>query len=174
MIFKSTMLVDYRFLIGEIFNSLRIIRELNSDQKFEFPDITDVIFSAIESLHENMNVDVYIYHETSEEDEVQHLNGLIQTKNEIRIKVTTVSNDYYSVEIAKDIERKAKTDSIILVVGDDPVYEHSIIDSIDKAKIKVLRKSNDESSYDQVKSLCRYQDIHYAIGSAMELPIHMI
>ena len=172
MDFKSTMLVDYRFLIRETFASLRTIKELNPDETFEFPNIPDVLFSALAYLHEDQSIDVYIYHEKDEESEVKHLDGLTETRNDTSIRITTVSNDYFSVAMAEDIERKAGKGSIILVVGDDPIYEPSILDSLDKAEIKLLRRHNDETTYDQVRSLCRYQDIHYAVGTAMGLPMH--
>lgn len=174
MDFKSTMLVDYRLLIGEIFASLRVIKELNPGETFEFPDILDLLFTGLAYLHEDQNIDVYIYHGTDEESEVEHLNGLTETRDETTIRITTVSNDYFSVAMAEDIERKAAKESIILVVGDDPIYEPSILDSLDKAEIKLLRRHNDETTYDEVRSLCRYQDIHYAVGTAMGLPMHMM
>lgn len=171
MDFKSTMLVDYRFLLREISASLRIIEELNPGETFEFPKIPDVLFSALACLHENQNIDVYIYHETDEESEVEYLNGLTETRDETTIRVTTVSNDYFSVAMAEDIERKSFDKSTILVIADDPIYEPSILESLHRAEIKLLRRHNDETTYREVRSRVRYQDIHYAVGTALNLPM---
>lgn len=171
MDFKSTMLVDYKFLIREAFTSLRIIKELNQDQKIHFPNVVDVLFSALTCLHEDQNIDVYIYHETDEESEVNHLNGLTETRDETTIRVTTVSNNYFSIAMAEDIERKSFDKSVILIVGDDPVYEPSILESLHRAEIKLLRRHNDKTTYREVRSRVRYQDIHYAVGTALNLPM---
>jgi hypothetical protein len=171
---KCVMFVDYRFLFGDTLSSLRVINELNPETKFKFPDITDILFSAIEILHENLGVDVFIYHGVDESSEVEHLNALNETRGEITILVKTVPDELYSIAMGEHIERASEKYPIVLVVGDDPIYEYPIKKALEEARVKVLRRSNENTTYVEVSSLCRYQKFHYAIGQALGLPIHMI
>ena len=182
------MYIDYRFLCQEFGKALKFFRELNSDRELICQPLENVIPHAIEWLHEKSFITVFVFHSPDDNHEIEHLDGKVQEYAKGEIRISTVSEEWYSLELGEHMVSYSHLFDEFLVMADDPVYiphllkvlpkemsiekfgdyEHSYIGSC-----KLLRRGNGDTSYvgsDLVK--VKWQDIWYVIGSSMGLSLY--
>lgn len=93
------MYLDYQFINNEIYLAHIFFKKLYPGRKFCYPKIERFIFSAIEWLHEKSFVTVFIFHDPDDEHEVSHLNGFIKEFSSGEVRINTVSEKMYSLEL---------------------------------------------------------------------------
>jgi very-short-patch-repair endonuclease len=182
------MYIDYPFLCKETAKSLQFFKELHPQRKFEIPPLEKVIFSSIEWLHEKSFVTVFVFHAPEYGCEIEHLNGLVKEYEKREIRINTISEEWYSIELGEHIVNYSHLFDEFLVIADDPVYVHPLLTVLpsEMSKLcmgefeisyigngKLLRRGNRETTYmgtDLVK--VRWQDIWYVLGSALGLSQH--
>lgn len=169
------MYLDYKFINNEIFSAYKFFKKLHPERKFYIPKIESFIFSAIEWLHEKSFITAFIFHDPDDEIYVNHLNGFIQEFSNGEVRINTVSEEMYSLELGDHMLSYAHLYDQFLVVADDPVYIEPLLHVLPSSSGKLLRRGNSKTSYtgtDLVKY--QWQDIYYPIGQAFGLALHEI
>lgn len=182
------MYIDYRFFYQERMKAINFFREINPEKTLKSPSIDQVIPHAIEWLHEKSFITAFIFHLPEDGYEIEHLNGLTLDYQKGEVRINTVSEEWYSLELGEHMLRFAHLFDEFLVVADDPVYVSPLLSvlpnemSVDKlgdiefsyiGNGKLLRRGNNETSYigsDLVR--VKWQNVWYVLGAAMGLSIY--
>ncbi|AFY96549.1 endonuclease domain-containing protein [Chamaesiphon minutus] len=181
------MYVDYPFICQENAKLLQFYKKLYPQKEFKIQSLEKIIFSSIEWLHEKSFITVFVFHDPEHGYEIEHLNGLVKEYDKGEIRINTISEELYSIELGKHIINYSHLFDEFLVVADDPVYVHPLLTALlsEMSKLrmrefeisyigngKLLRRGNHETSYvdtDLVK--VRWQNIWYVLGSALGLSL---
>ena len=166
------MYLDYKFIFQEIKIARKFLKELHPDRKFCTPKIESFIFSAIEWLHEKSFVTVFVFHDQDELD-VSRLDGITKEFRNGEVRINTISEEMYSLELGEHMVSYAHLYDQFLVVADDPVYIKPLLQVLPNSSGKLLRKGNHETSYmgtDLIKY--QWQDIYYPISHAFGLKLY--
>lgn len=182
------MYIDYRFFYQERMKAINFFRKINPDKTLTSPSIVQVIPHAIEWLHEKSFITAFIFHLPEDKYEIEHLNGLTLDYEKGEVRINTVSEEWYSLELGEHMLRFAHLFDEFLVIADDPVYISPLLSVLPKemsvGKLgdiefgyigngKLLRRGNNETSYigsDLVR--VKWQNIWYVLGAAMGLSIY--
>ncbi len=167
------MYLDYKFITHEINTAHNFFKKLHPGRKFCIPKLESFIFSAIEWLHEKSFVTVFIFHNPDDELEVNHLNGFAKEFSAGEVRINTVSEEMYSLELGEHMVSYSHLYDQFLVVADDPVYIAPLLHVLPNSSGKLLRRGNHNTRYagtDLVKY--HWQDIYYPIGHAFGLELH--
>ncbi|EOX1847308.1 endonuclease domain-containing protein [Vibrio cholerae] len=182
------MYIDYRFFYQERMKAINFFRKINPEKTLTLPSIDQVIPHAIEWLHEKSFITAFIFHLPEDGYEIEHLNGLTLDYQKGEVRINTVSEEWYSLELGEHMLRFAHLFDEFLVVADDPVYVSPLLSvlpnemSVDKlgdiefsyiGNGKLLRRGNNETSYigsDLVR--VKWQNVWYVLGAAMGLSIY--
>ncbi|MEG7571256.1 endonuclease domain-containing protein [Vibrio cholerae] len=182
------MYIDYRFFYQERMKAINFFRKINPEKTLTLPSIDQVIPHAIEWLHEKSFITAFIFHLPEDGYEIEHLNGLTLDYQKGEVRINTVSEEWYSLELGQHMLRFAHLFDEFLVVADDPVYVSPLLSvlpnemSVDKlgdiefsyiGNGKLLRRGNNETSYigsDLVR--VKWQNVWYVLGAAMGLSIY--
>ncbi|MCF7483336.1 DUF559 domain-containing protein [Vibrio sp. J1-1] len=182
------MYIDYRFFYQERMKAMNFFRKINPEKKLTSPSIDQVIPHAIEWLYEKSFITAFIFHLPEDGYEIEHLNGLTLDYEKGEVRINTVSEEWYSLELGEHMLRFAHLFDEFLVIADDPVYVSPLLSvlpnemSVDKlgdiefsyiGNGKLLRRGNNETSYigsDLVR--VKWQNVWYVLGAAMGLSIY--
>jgi len=182
------MYIDYRFFYQERMKSFNFFKKLNGNKSLKSPTIDQVIPHAIEWLHEKSFVTAFIFHLPEDGHEIQNLDGTVLEYEKGEVKVNTVSEEWYSLELGNHMVRFAHLFDEFLVMADDPVYQAPLLRvlpsemSIEKlgdiefsyiGNGKLLRRGNNETTYvgtDLVR--VKWQNVWYPLGASMGLSMH--
>lgn len=180
--------IDYKFFYQESSKALRFFKTLHPDRKLFAETIENVIPHAIEWLHEKSFVTAFIFHLPEDGYEIQHLDGQCFEHKSGEVRINTISEEWYSLELGEHMVNFAHLFDQFLVVADDPVYVAPLLTVLPSEKTiekigvhefsyigngKLLRRGNDETRYvgtDLVN--VKWQDIWCIIGSAMGLSLY--
>jgi len=181
----KVMYIDYRFVYQETAKALQLFRRLNPGRKINPQPLEKLIPPAIEWLHEKSFITAFVFHLPEDGYEIEHLNGTVQEYEKGEVRINTISEEWYSLELGEHMVSYSHLFDEFLVVADDPVYVHPLLQVLPKemsienfgeyehsyiGNCKLLRRSNEETTYigtDLVK--VKWQDIWYIIGSSMGL-----
>lgn len=179
------MYIDYPFFCLESAKALTFYRNLHPDKNLEKPHIEDFIPHAIEWLREKSFITVFLFNGTDDRDDILHLDNLVQEYERGEVRITSLSSDFYSLDLGEHMRNFSHLFDDFYLVGDDPVYVNPLKSVLPEtyskqnignwqfeylANGKLLRRGNDETSFagsDLV--LVRWQDIWYALGTSMGL-----
>ena len=182
------MYIDYPFVYRETAKALQFFRELHPERKLSSQPLEKVIPIAIEWLHEKSFVTAFIFHPPEDSNEIDYLNGNVQEYEKGEVKINTVSDEWYSLELGEHMVSYAHLFDEFMVLADDPVYVDSLlkvlpsemtVEKIGEYEFsyigngKLLRRGNDETTYvgtDLVK--VKWQNIWYIVGSSMGLSLY--
>lgn len=179
------MYIDYIFLCREMHKALIFYKDLHPNKNLSLASIEEVIPHAIEWLHEKSFISVFIFHPPEELNGVQHLDGVIKEYEKGEIRINTISDEWYTLELGQHMESYSHLFDEFYLIADDPVYVQPLLSVLPDAFAerqmgsfthkylangKLLRLGNDETTFvgtDLVKVL--WQDIWYVIGSSFGL-----
>ncbi|EGR2705415.1 DUF559 domain-containing protein [Vibrio parahaemolyticus] len=182
------MYIDYRFFYQERMKTINFFRKINPEKTLTLPSIDQVIPHAIEWLYEKSFITAFIFHLPEDGYEIEHLNGLTLDYEKGEVRINTISEEWYSLELGEHMLRFAHLFDEFLVIADDPVYVSPLLSvlpnemSVDKlgdiefsyiGNGKLLRRGNNETSYigsDLVR--VKWQNVWYVLGAAMGLSIY--
>ncbi|HBC3361640.1 TPA: DUF559 domain-containing protein [Vibrio parahaemolyticus] len=182
------MYIDYRFFYQERMKAINFFRKINPEKTLTSPSIDQVIPHAIEWLYEKSFITAFIFHLPEDGYEIEHLNGLTLDYEKGEVRINTISEEWYSLELGEHMLRFAHLFDEFLVIADDPVYVSPLLSvlpnemSVDKlgdiefsyiGNGKLLRRGNNETSYigsDLVR--VKWQNVWYVLGAAMGLSIY--
>ncbi|MDR9766564.1 DUF559 domain-containing protein [Shewanella baltica] len=182
------MYIDYRFVYQESFKVLQFYSELYPDKELKMQSLEKVIESAIEWLHEKSFITAFVFHLPEDGFEIQHLDATTYEYEKGEIRINTISEEWYSLELGEHMMSFAHLFDEYLVLADDPVYVQPLLSVLPREMTseklgshefqyigngKLLRRNNHETSYlgtDLVK--VKWQNIWYAIGSSMGLSLY--
>lgn len=182
------MYIDYPFLRREMSKALGFYRETHPNKSLEMKTLDAVLPYAIEWLHEKSFVTVFVFHPPEDSTDVKHLDGSIKEYDKGEIRINTISERLYSIELGHHLTSYAHLFDDFYLIADDSVYvaplravlpkEFSIVQAGSYtheylANGKLLRRGNNETSYvgtDLAQVL--WQDIWYIIGSSMGLSLY--
>ncbi|MGJ8581083.1 MAG: endonuclease domain-containing protein [Psychromonas sp.] len=182
------MYIDYRFFYQERMKASRFFKELHPNKSFKSPSIEELIPHAIEWLNEKSFVTAFIFHLPENSYEIQHLDSTVIHYAKGEVKVNTMSEEWYSLELGNHMVRFAHLFDDFLVMADDRVYGAPLLRvlpsemSIEKfgdiefsyiGNGKLLRRGNHETTYvgsDLVR--VKWQNIWYPLGASMGLSPH--
>ncbi|EJK2116994.1 DUF559 domain-containing protein [Vibrio navarrensis] len=182
------MYIDYRFFYQERMKAINFFRKINPEKTLTLPSIDQVIPHAIEWLYEKSFITAFIFHLPEDGYEIEHLNGLTLDYEKGEVRINTISEEWYSLELGEHMLRFAHLFDEFLVIADDPVYVSPLLSvlpnemSVDKlgdiefsyiGNGKLLRRGNNETSYigsDLVR--VKWQNVWYVLGAAMGLSIY--
>ncbi|HIF6147866.1 DUF559 domain-containing protein [Vibrio parahaemolyticus] len=182
------MYIDYRFFYQERMKAINFFRKINPEKTLTSPSIDQVIPHAIEWLYEKSFITAFIFHLPEDGYEIEHLNGLTLDYEKGEVRINTISEEWYSLELGEHMLRFAHLFDEFLVIADDPVYVSPLLSvlpnemSVEKlgdiefsyiGNGKLLRRGNNETSYigsDLVR--VKWQNVWYVLGAAMGLSIY--
>lgn len=182
------MYIDYPFVYRETAKALQFFSELHPDRKLSPQPLEKVIPIAIEWLHEKSFVTAFIFHPPEDGNEIDYVNGNVHEYEKGEVRINTVSDEWYSLELGEHMISYAHLFDEFMVLADDPVYVNPLlkvlpsemtVEKIGEYEFsfigngKLLRRGNDETSYigtDLVK--VKWQNIWYIIGSSMGLSLY--
>jgi len=182
------MYIDYPFLYRETSKVLSFYKELHPDKELSPVGVDDLIPHAIEWLHEKSFITVFIFHPPEDEHEIKHLDRSIKEYEKGEVRINTISNEWYSLELGEHMKNFSHLFDEFILVADDPVYIPPLrsvlpVELSDKqlgshkskylANGKLLRHGNESTSY--VGSELVYvlwQKVWYIIAASMGLNPH--
>ncbi|HCG6604239.1 TPA: DUF559 domain-containing protein [Vibrio parahaemolyticus] len=182
------MYIDYRFFYQERMKAINFFRKINPEKTLTSPSIDQVIPHTIEWLYEKSFITAFIFHLPEDGYEIEHLNGLTLDYEKGEVRINTISEEWYSLELGEHMLRFAHLFDEFLVIADDPVYVSPLLSvlpnemSVEKlgdiefsyiGNGKLLRRGNNETSYigsDLVR--VKWQNVWYVLGAAMGLSIY--
>ncbi|MDP1772740.1 MAG: DUF559 domain-containing protein [Methylobacter sp.] len=182
------MYVDYPFVCQELSKSLLFYKELYPERDFSRPALDKIIFSAIEWLHEKSFVTVFVFHLPENGHEIEYLNGTVKEYDKGEIRINTIAEEWYSLELAEHMVNYSHLFDEFLVVADDPVYIKPLLSVLPSEMSvlkmgefelsyigngKLLRRGNYETTYigTELESV-RWQKLWYALASSMGLSLY--
>lgn len=182
------MYIDYRFFYQERMKAINFFRKINPEKTLTSPSIDQVIPHAIEWLYEKSFITAFIFHLPEDGYEIEHLNGLTLDYEKGEVRINTISEEWYSLELGEHMLRFAHLFDEFLVIADDPVYVSPLLSvlpnemSVDKlgdiefsyiGNGKLLRRGNNETSYIGSELVrVKWQNVWYVLGAAMGLSIY--
>lgn len=182
------MYIDYRFIYQETIKALKFFRKLHPNKGLKHQPIEKVIESAIEWLHEKSFITAFVFHLPEDGHELESLDTTTHEYERGEIKINTVSEEWYSLELGEHMVSYAHLFDEFLVLADDPVYIQPLLSILPSemtsekfgsyvfqyiGNVKLLRRGNHETSYlgtDLVK--VKWQNIWYVIGASMGLNLY--
>lgn len=182
------MYIDYLFLCRESSKALKLYQELHPSKELTVKSVEDVIPHAIEWLYEKSFITVFIFHPPEESSDLQHLNGVVREYEKGEIRINTISDRWYTLELGRHMESFSHLFDDFYLVADDPVYISPLRSVLPEsfteeqlgsfthrylANGKLLRKANNETSFSgtDLAHVC-WQDVCYIIGTSMGLGLH--
>ncbi|MES2208516.1 MAG: DUF559 domain-containing protein [Pseudomonadota bacterium] len=182
------MYIDYRFIYQETVKLLTFYKELYPDKELKSQPLEKVIESAIEWVHEKSFITAFIFHPPEDGFVIEYLDAKTHEYEKGEIKINTISEEWYSLELGEHMVSFAHLFDEFLVLADDPVYVQPLLSVLPNVMTteklgsyefqyigngKLVRRNNHETSYlgtDLVK--VKWQNIWYAIGSSMGLSLY--
>lgn len=179
------MYIDYPFLYREMTKALHFYRKIHPNKNLSMVSLDEIIPHAIEWLHEKSFITVFAFHPPENLNEIQHLDGFIKEYSKGEIKINTMSEEWYSLELGNHMISYAHLFDDFYLIADDPVYELPLLSVLLKeftkkelgnfsynyiANGKLLRQGNDETSFAGTDlAYVHWQNIWYIIGASMGL-----
>jgi very-short-patch-repair endonuclease len=182
------MYVDYVFLYREMNKAYGFYKKLYPDKSLILKPWVEVIPYTIQWLHEKSFVTAFIFHSPDDSVEVERLNGLVKEFDQGEIRINTIGNKWYSLELGDHMKRFAHLFDEFCLVADDPIYIEPFRAVLPKefsdrklgsfthqylANGKLLRRGNDETAYASTElAQVLWQNIWYPIGASLGLSLH--
>ncbi|MGB3508995.1 MAG: DUF559 domain-containing protein, partial [Microcoleaceae cyanobacterium] len=164
--------LDYCFLSQQISNARSLWKQLYTTRKFKRPPVEEFIFSAIDWLHEKSFITVFIFDSPDAIEEVNYLDGMIKEFEKGEVRINTISEELYSLELGEHLKSYAHLYNEFLVVADDPVYIHPLLQVVPFNNGKLLRRGNYETTFIGTELVkFRWQNIYYPIGYTFGLSL---
>jgi hypothetical protein len=181
------MYIDYTFVCREIVEAIHFYKELYPNRDLPAVNLEDFIPHAIEGLHEKSFITVFVFHPEEDSNEVEHLDGYVKEYEKGEVRINTIAEEWYSLELGNHMQAFSHLFDEFLLVADDPIYCHPLrtvlpkefspikTDSIENqckylANGKLLRKNNEETAYAGTDlAYVRWQNIWYIIGASLGL-----
>ena len=86
----------------------------------------------IKWLHEKSFITVFAFHPPENLNEIQHLDGFIKEYSKGEIKINTMSEEWYSLELGNHMISYAHLFDDFYLIADDPVYELPLLSVLPK------------------------------------------
>ncbi len=182
------MYVDYSFLLKQIHATLRLYKGHYPERKLCAPSLGELIPHAIKWLHEKSFITVYVFAPPHLEDEIMALDSEVLEYEKGEVKFTALASEFYSIDLGEHMQGYAHLFDEFILIADDPVYVDPLIAVLPHqlsqravgdftheylANGKLLRLGNEETSFIPGNlNRVLWQDVGYAIGSAMGLHFH--
>jgi len=182
------MYIDYPFIYQEMAKVLSFYRQLYPDRELLPQSLEKVISSAIEWLHEKSYITAFVFHPPEDGYQIEHLNGTVHEYEKGEIRINTISEEWYSLELGEHMVSFSHLFDEFLVLADDPVYVQPLLQvlpselSIKKigdyehsyiSNGKLLRRGDHETTYIGTNLVnVRWQKIWYVLGSSMGLSLY--
>ncbi|MEM5364832.1 DUF559 domain-containing protein [Paraburkholderia azotifigens] len=178
------MYIDYPFFCRESLKALAFYQQLHPDKDLEI-SLEKFIPQAIEWLREKSFITVFLFHHPDDNEKLAHLDNSVQDYEKAEVRINIFPSELYATELGEHMRNYSHLFDEFYLVADDPIYIASLRsvlpESYSKQNIgkwefeclangKLLRLGNDETSFigsDLV--MVRWQDIWYALGTAMGL-----
>ncbi|MDQ9090663.1 DUF559 domain-containing protein [Pseudoalteromonas haloplanktis] len=182
------MYIDYPFLYRETAKALRFFKELHPNRLLKPVEIDEFIPHAIEWLHEKSFITAFVFHPPEDGHEIKHLDGSTKDYEKGEIRINTVSEEWYTLELGNHMESFSHLFDEFILVADDPVYlkplRAVLPEQLSDKQLgtlnfkylsngKLLRHGNEETSfigYDLERVL--WQRVWYAIGASVGLSLY--
>jgi len=182
------MYIDYPFVCRELVRAVSFFKKLHPDKHFTVVALEELIPYAIEWLHEKSFITAFVFHPEEDSHEVEHLEGYKKEYENGEVRINTISEEWYSLELGNHMEAFSHLFDEFILVADDPVYikplRAVLPEKLSSRKIgtfeseylangKLLRKGNEETAYvgtDLARVL--WQDIRYVIGASLGLQLY--
>lgn len=181
------MYVDLPFFQKEASAAVRFFNELHPGRNFKCPDLQQFLPHAIGWLHEKSFVTVFAFHSSDESESVESLEGSSIEYDQCEVKVTTLADEFYSIEMGDHMMAYSHLFDEFLLVADDPVYVAPLLEVVpsEYAKnnrgfefiqsAKLLRRGNEATSYAGTElARVRWQNIWYVVGATLGLELHQM
>ena len=182
------MYIDYPFLYREMSEVLSFYQKLYPNKNLASPPLEELIPHAIEWLHEKSFITAFVFHQPKDSAEIKHLDGFVKEYEKGEVRINTISEEWYSLELGNHMVNFAHLFDEFLLIADDPVYTDPLrsvlpenfsdrqlgsLNSKYLANGKLLRKGNEETSYVGTDLVCvQWQKIWYIIGASMGLSLY--
>ena len=182
------MYVDYSFLMHQMHLALRFYRDLYPEKSLMPKSLEMIIPHAIAWLREKSFITVFVFCPEGMGEEIDRLNALVMEYESGEVRFNTVASEWYTLDLGEHMEAYAHLFDEFMLVADDPVYvaplravlpkelsDRAIGSSNHKylANGKLLRLGNNETSFIGSELVyVLWQDIWYAIGSALGLELY--
>jgi very-short-patch-repair endonuclease len=182
------MYIDYPFICRETAKAIGFFKKLHPDRSFNDVTLENFIPHAIQWLHEKSFISVFVFHPGEDSHEVAHLDGYVKEYDRGEVRINTISDERYSLELGNHMVAFSHLFDEFFLVADDPIYREPMravlpkdltlrrLGSCESAYLsngKLLRKGNEETSFAGT-DLARvmWQDIWYIIGASRGLQLH--
>lgn len=182
------MYIDSPFLYREMSKALKFYRDYHPDKELTSKPLEQVIPHAIEWLYEKSFVTVFVFYPPEDENELKYLDGKIQEYAKGEMRINTVADEWYSLELGNHLANYSHLFDDFMLVADDPVYIAPFQSILPKetskgvigpysfdyySNAKILRKNNDETAFAGTElAKVRWQNIWYIIGVSLGLELH--
>ena len=177
--------LDYPFVRQEINNYLEFYKGLYPEKSLEKASSAKLIPEAMKWLQEKSFITAFIFHPPKDLGELRSLDGKSQEYEKGEIKINLIQSEMYVYELSEHLTSFSHLFDEFYLVADDPAYIDPMSSVLNKdmtekkpdsltnkylANGKLLRKGNHETSFSGTElARVKWQDISYAIGSAMGL-----
>lgn len=173
------MIIDGIFLEKAIDKTKKTYSEIWPDKKFLKPDLNTVINNILEycDRFKSKRKIVNCYLPLSESFDLEsrisinHNSNIFRTSNGNQVKVfINKTNEIICFEVLEQLDRLINNDNIILVV-DDPIYEHYFEEYKNKGGKIIVVKLNENFGSQMIVKF-KWGDVMYPLGSALGLAKH--
>lgn len=116
------MYIDYPFIYGETSKALSFFKELHPERTLKSVSLDELIPHAISWLHEKSFITVFVFLPPNYESEIKHLDGFIKEYEKGEVRINTVVNELYSLELGEHMKSFSHLFDEFILVADDIVY----------------------------------------------------